>query len=82
MQEKFHMNKETGEVEALALICSVQVQSQDLKLSKQFTELPRIHHEQSKYLFDDVSWFYHCFIHRFLQQDLKKLLFNTVSYIK
>ena len=82
MQEKFHMNKETGEVEALALICSVQVQSQDLKLSKQFTELLCLHHEQSKDLFDDVSWFYHCFIHRFLQQDLKKLLFNTVSYIK
>ena len=25
VQEEFHINKETGEVEALALVCSVQV---------------------------------------------------------
>ena len=66
MQEKFHMNKETGEVEALALICSVQVNlisSKDLKLSKQFIELPGLHHEQSKDLFQGVSRFSHCFFH-------------------
>ena len=52
------MNKETGEVEALALICSVQVKMTsgfNLKLSRQFTELQSLHQEQSKDLFDDVS---------------------------